>query len=236
MVEPTSRELPKLQSDAVLDRLRESVALLLWELEAIKVAGEEPFRLASGNFSPIYVNCRLAISDPVVMRLFCATAQRVIARQELAFDAVAGGETAGIPYAAYLASALDRPLVYVRKKPKAYGIANRVEGVLKPGARVLLVEDLITDGGSKLGFLEALEEAGGRVTEALVLFDRQQGGADLLARHGVRLHAVTDRETALRVGEATGWVGSAAHGSIESYFDDPAGWHAERGLAFTSTD
>lgn len=223
---------PSYRNDAVLDRLRESVALLLWELGAIKVADEEPFRLASGNFSPIYINCRLAISNPIVMGLFCTTALRVIERHELAFDVVAGGETAGIPFAAYLASALNRPLIYVRKKPKTYGIASRVEGVLKAGERLLLVEDLITDGGSKLGFLEAIQEAQGQVMEALVLFDRQQGGEELLARHGVRLHTVTDRTTALRVGEATGWVGPAARGSIEDYFADPTLWHQQRGLAF----
>ncbi|NJL29343.1 MAG: hypothetical protein HC897_16380, partial [Thermoanaerobaculia bacterium] len=105
-------------------------------------------------------------------------------------QAIAGGETAGIPFASYLAAALGLPLVYVRKKPKDYGIASRVEGRLERGARVVLVEDLITDGGSKLGFLDALAEVGGEVGHAVVLFDREQGGREMLAERGVALHAV----------------------------------------------
>ncbi len=118
---------------------------------------------------------------------------------------MAGGETAGIPFAVALAGDLAKPVLYVRKKPKDYGIATRLEGELPfPGARVLLVEDLITDGGSKLTFIEALRDAGAVVEDALVLFDREQGGTEVLATQGVRLHSVTDRKTAFAVGHSAG--------------------------------
>lgn len=217
-----------------LDRLRQAAALLLWRYEVVEVRPDEPFRLASGNSSPIYVNCRRAISEPAFMALFVAASRLVCDDAGIELDAVAGGETAGIPFAAYLAAELSKPMVYVRKKAKGYGVASRVEGRLEPGARVLLVEDLITDGGSKLGFLDALAGAGATVTDALVLFDRQQGGAATLAGRGVRLHSVTDRETALATAEDAGLLAPEARRSVDAYFRDPAAWHRERGLEYPS--
>jgi len=211
-------------TEPVLRHLREAVALMLWETGAVQVRPESPFRLASGASSPIYVNCRRVISEPAFMTLFCAAARLLCERRRLRFDAVAGGETAGIPFAAYLASALAKPMIYVRKKPKGYGIASRVEGHLEGGERVLLVEDLITDGGSKLGFLDAVSEAGGEVEDVLVLFDRQQGGGEVLREHGARLHAVADRGVALAVGKAEGRLTAEAAAAVEDYFRDPDAW------------
>lgn len=210
--------------DASLEHLREAASLLLWEIEAVRVRPEEPFRLASGQSSPIYINCRRAISEPAFMELFVATARLLLERSGVDFTTIAGGETAGIPYAAYLASGLGKPLVYVRKKAKGYGLASRVEGHVEKGAKVLLVEDLITDGGSKLGFLDALEAAGGTVADALVVFDRQQGGGATLGERDVRLHAVTDRATTLAAGEAAGLLDGAAKRAVEAYFRDPDAW------------
>lgn len=216
---------------AILRRLREATSLALWQHGAVQVRDDDPFRLASGNFSPIYVDCRRVISDPVFLGLFTATSGLLL--EDTAFDVAAGGETAGIPYAAYLAQSVGKPMIYLRKKPKGYGTTSRVEGALTAGSRVLLVEDLITDGGSKVGFLDAVRDARCTVTDALVLFDRQQGGADLLAAQGVRLHAVTDRATAMGVARAEGLLDDEALDSVESYFRDPQAWHGARGLEFT---
>ena len=211
-------------SDAIVERLREAMALMLWDLDAVRVRPEDPFRLASGASSPIYVNCRRVVSDPAAMQLFAAAGRLICERREVELDAIAGGETAGIPFAAYLASAWGRPMIYVRKKPKGYGTTSQIEGFLPPGSRVLLVEDLITDGGSKAVFLDAIAAAGSRVTDGLVLFDRQQGGDALLAERGVRLHAVADRATAMRVGLETGRLTASARDTVEEYFRDPAAW------------
>jgi orotate phosphoribosyltransferase len=214
--------------------LREQVAKAFWEAQAVKVDFEQPFELASGNRSPIYVNCRLLISDPEVMSLYVEAATAVLATAEVRFDAVAGGETAGIPYAAYLAQAAGRSMLYVRKQAKGYGIASKVEGRLQAGWRVLLVEDLITDGGSKLGFVDALRAGEAVVEDALALFDRQQGGDRVLGEHGVRLHSVTDRAATLRVGQSLSALTAEQSDEIDRYFADPALWHAERGFAFQS--
>ncbi len=218
--------------DLELTYLHRATALALWRHDAVRVQPSEPFRLASGNHSPLYVNCRQVISSPGFMRLFVTAAAALIQRRAVDCDVIAGGETAGIPYAAYLASALDLPMAYLRKKPKGHGIASQVEGRIEPGTRVLLVEDLITDGGSKLGFLDAVAAVGGEIRHALVLFDRQQGGAALLAQHGVSLHAVTDLTLALDAGTASGALSVEARRVVDVYLADPAAWHEARGLSY----
>lgn len=231
--QPLDADPPRDLTGAILSRLRQAASLLLWEQGAVQVSAEKPFQLASGNHSPIYVDCRRVISNRTFMRAFAAIAGMILERHGADFDVVAGGETAGIPYASFLAEALDRPLVYVRKQAKDYGTGSRVEGQLESGAKVLLVEDLITDGGSKLTFLDAIEDAGATVVAALVLFDRQQGGGDKLAERGVSLYAVTDRKTAFAVAGASGLISDNARLSTDEYFRDPAAWHANRGFAYS---
>lgn len=218
---------------AAVDRLRDLAALGLWRAEAVRVNLDEPFRLASGNRSPIYINCRTVISNPAFLDLFVAAAGALLEQAGAELEGLAGGETAGIPYAAVLARALGKRLHYVRKQAKGHGIAARVEGHLRPGDRTALVEDLITDGGSKIGFLEALRAAGAVVEHAVVLFDRGQGGTELLAGHGVTLHAVTDRAAALEVARQTGLLRAAETAAVDAYFADPAGWHRDRGFEYS---
>lgn len=222
----------KTPTDAVLLRLRQALALMIWEMEAVRVRPDEPFRLASGNFSPIYVNGRRVISDPAFMELFCACSRLLLERRGVEFDALAGGETAGIPFASVLAASLGRPMVYVRKKPKGYGMGSQIEGHLEKGQRVLLVEDLITDGGSKKTFIDALELADFAVDDCLVFFDRQQGGSRTMDGWGVRLHALADRDTTLTVGVEAGFLHADARASVDDYFADPRAWHQARGYEF----
>ena len=148
------------------------VALYLWHLGAVKVNVEKPFRLTSSNYSPIYINCRQLISSVSFMDLFAAASRQLLGQRGAEFDVIAGGETAGIPFAAFLARSFCRPMVYVRKAAKEHGTASRVEGSLESGGRVLLVEDLITDAGSKLSFIQGIQDAGGDVKDVLVVFDR----------------------------------------------------------------
>lgn len=227
-----SKAIQTAPADAVLLRLRQALALMLWEMEAVRVRPDEPFQLASGNLSPIYVNGRRVISDPAFMQLFCATSRLLLERRGVAFDAVAGGETAGIPFASVLSAALGCPMAYVRKKPKGYGMGSQVEGHLEKGQRVLLVEDLITDGGSKKTFIDALEAADFAVDHCLVFFDRQQGGEARMDRWGVRLHSLADRDTTLDVGVEAGYLDTEGRASVDAYFADPRAWHQARGLEF----
>ena len=216
----------------LLDHLKSTTALLLWENGAIKVNNEQPFKLASGNYSPIYINCRQVISDPVFMRLFTASASIIIDRFNIEVDMIAGGETAGIPFGAYLAQVLSLPFIYVRKAKKGYGIANLVEGGDIDGKQVVLIEDLITDAGSKLHFIEAIRAAGATIKDILVLFDRAQGGKETLHDEGINLYSLTDLPAALDVARKQNLTPVEDLDSVNDYLADPRAWHESRGLEF----
>jgi len=218
--------------EAILPRIRVVAALFLWESGAIKVNFEEPFKLVSGNYSPIYINCRRVISYPPFMHLFTAFTRVICHYYKLTMDVIAGGETAGIPFAAFVAQSLSLPMVYVRKATKDHGIASRVEGSIPPRAKVLLVEDLITDAGSKLSFIEAIRAAGGIVDDVLVLFDREQGGREALEANGIRLYSITDMTLAIRVAQDSKLLSDSQIQSLREYFQSPKNWHAKRELTF----
>ena len=208
------------------------MALLLWELKAIKVRFDQPFKLASGNYSPIYIDCRRLISSVVFVDVFSAAAKSVCMARDIVFDVVAGGETAGIPFAAFLARSFQCPMVYVRKENKAHGIGSRIEGKLTSGSRVLLVEDLITDAGSKLSFISGLNEEGAIVRDVLVVFDRLQGGRDALHQHSVALHALSDMEIALDVGVDLDLISNEQRRELNGYLMSPTDWHTRHNFPF----
>lgn len=183
----------------------EAIARLLLETDSIIIDLARPFRLVSGRLSPVYVDCRRLISFPkareAVIAAFVELVEREIGLDQI--DVIAGGETAGIPFAAFLAQRLGKPMIYVRKEPKGHGRASQIEGFLEPGQRVLLVEDLVTDGGSKLRFVEGIERAGGLVRDCLTVFEYFSERAGLrrareaLAARGLRLHSLTNWDEVL---------------------------------------
>jgi orotate phosphoribosyltransferase len=214
------------------EEIQDVVSALLWETSAVKVSVEEPFTIASGNRSPIYVDCRVLISYPWARGLVTACAQWLVEAQGLEADYLAGGETAGIPYGAWLAERLGKPFVYVRKEPKGHGLGAQIEGALPAGKRVLLCEDLVTDGKSKLTFIEGIRGAECEVTDCIVVFDRQQGGAEVLRETGVTLHGLSNLERLLDLGARSGRLSREDLASIQTYLADPETWHTERGYPF----
>ena len=152
--------------------MAELTAKMLLEVEAVRFMDDKPFIFTSGWASPVYIDCRRLISFPRVrqtlMDFGAATVFRDAGFEQ--FDTVVGGETAGIPFAAWMADRLMLPMQYVRKKPKGFGRNAQIEGHLEPGQRVLLVEDLTTDGGSKVNFCNALRAAGATVEHIFVIF------------------------------------------------------------------
>lgn len=174
----------------------------LWSVGAIRVDFAKPFTLASGRSSPLYIDCRSLLSFPEVRARAVEGLAKLAA--PLKAEGVAGCETAGIAWAALLAAALGLPAAYVRRGPKGHGRKQRIEGTVEKGQRWLLVDDLITDGGSKMEFAEPLREAGAKVEHCLVLFDRQAGGRAFLKSKGMELHAVATLQRALEVGQREG--------------------------------
>lgn len=147
----------------------QQVAQHLLQIKAIKLSPQNPFVWASGRRSPIYCDNRVSLSHPDV-RSYLVEQLREQSSHFGSFDGVAGVATAGIPHGALLADRLNLPFIYIRSKAKAHGRQNQIEGELHPGARYLVVEDLISTGGSSLLAVEALREAGGEVAGVLALF------------------------------------------------------------------
>ena len=154
------------------DRIARTTAKFLLEINAVHFNALSPFTLTSGLKSPVYIDCRKLISYPKARSIlinFCSD----IVVNKIGLDNVeslVGGETAGIPFASFLASQLELPMHYVRKKPKGFGVNNYIEGNNIEGKRVILVEDLTTDGGSKIKFCNSIRKAGAIVEETIVLF------------------------------------------------------------------
>jgi orotate phosphoribosyltransferase len=215
---------------------REEIARLtaraLLEIRAVHFNAETPFTLASGLPSPTYIDCRKLISFPrirsVLMDFLATTVLRDAGLE--AFDSVAGGETAGIPFAALVAERLALPMTYIRKKPKGYGRNARIEGVMAEGDRVLLVEDLTTDGGSKLSFVEAIRETGATCAHTAVIFSYGifPGTEERLASHGLRLHALCTWWDVLAEARAQGAFDAATLAEVEAFLHDPRAWQAAR--------
>ncbi len=216
----------------ITETSRATVASLM-EIEAILFRPDDPFTFTSGRASPVYVDCRKIISFPKVrghlMDLAVDMVGREVGRGEI--DVIAGGETAGIPFAAWIAERLDLPMIYVRKKPKGFGRDAQIEGTFEDGARVLLVEDLATDGGSKLNFVEAIRKAGGKVADTFVIFHYGifPQGIAMLAERGVRLHALATWWDALTVAQERGYLSEAGLATVRDFLKDPEAWSAAHG-------
>ncbi|WP_135505341.1 orotate phosphoribosyltransferase [Roseovarius aestuariivivens] len=208
-------------------------ARMLLEIEAVHFNAEEPFILASGLPSPTYIDCRKLISFPriraTLMDFLTITVMRNAGFE--AFDNVAGGETAGIPFAALVAERMALPMTYVRKKPKGYGRNARIEGAMTEEERVLLVEDLTTDGGSKLSFVDAIRETGATCSHTAVIFYYGIFPDTLrtLGDHGVELHYLCTWWDVLEEARAQGSFSAATLDGVESFMRDPRAWQAARG-------
>jgi orotate phosphoribosyltransferase len=203
-------------------------ARALLEIEAVHFNAAEPFTLASGLPSPTYIDCRKLISYPrirsMLMDFMVATVLRDAGME--AFDSVAGGETAGIPFAALVAERLALPMTYVRKKPKGYGRNARIEGVMGPGDRVLLVEDLTTDGGSKLSFVDAIRETGATCAHTAVVFSYGifPETAKTLGDHGVTLHSLCTWHDVLAEARQQAVFDPATLDGVGAFLADPRAW------------
>ncbi|HCI46612.1 MAG TPA: orotate phosphoribosyltransferase, partial [Rhodospirillaceae bacterium] len=183
--------------------------------------------------SPVYIDCRKIIAFPRARRLLMDFALANLVREigVESIDCIAGGETAGIPFAAWLADRLDLPMCYVRKEPKGFGRMAQIEGDLAEGARTLLVEDLTTDGGSKVRFVEALRKAGAEVNDTFVIFHYGifDASLDTMAELQLRLHSLTTWWDVLKVARDDKWLPSKTVQVVEDYLKNPVGWSDAHG-------
>lgn len=218
--------------------IAEQTARMLLEVEAVRFSSGEPFIFTSGWASPVYIDCRRLISFPRVRQTLVdfgiSTIYREIGYEQ--FDTVAGGETAGIPFAAWVADRLMLPMQYVRKKPKGFGRNAQIEGHLAPGQRVLLVEDLTTDGKSKVTFVNALRDAGAECAHCFVFFyyDIFSEAPAILEKSGLSLHRLATWWDVLDQVKKMNRFESAQVAEIESFLHDPHGWSKAHGGTATT--
>ena len=210
-----------------------TVAKILLEIEAVNFRPEEPYILTSGWASPVYIDCRKIISFPRARRRITRLAAEAVLNEigHETIEVVAGGETAGIPFAAWISDALDLPMTYVRKKPKGFGRQAQIEGDLKEGQRALLVEDLTTDGASKVAFCNALREAGAEVHDAMVVFFYGvfPGALKTLEEMDIRLHFLSNWWDVLQVAETTGRLSRETIEEVRAFLHDPVEWSGRNG-------
>jgi orotate phosphoribosyltransferase len=215
--------------------IAETTAKMLLEVKAVLFFTDKPFIFTSGWASPVYIDCRKLIFYPRIRRQLVDFADATLARDAgfEQFDVVAGGETAGIPYAAWIAERFDLPMQYVRKKAKGFGRNAQIEGDIREGARTLLVEDLTTDGRSKINFVQALRSAGAVVEHVFVNFyyDIFPESKKTLAELNVRLHYLATWWDVLAAVKKGGYLETAKIAEVEKFLHEPAKWSAAHGGA-----
>src|ERR671919_482383 len=214
------------------------IAEMLLKTEAIQVYTDRPFVFVSGRISPVYIDCRKILSfseerEYIVTQL----AKKAESHIGLAnIDVVAGGETAGIPYASYVSHLIKKPMIYIRKQPKGYGGTKQIEGILEPGKRVLLVEDLITDGLSKLRFNIGIRGAGAKMTHCLCVFDyasdrlNQHEGKEALAKNDIQLHVLANWDDVLDTGTSKKYFTEEQKTQIIDFLKDAENWGRKMGF------
>jgi orotate phosphoribosyltransferase len=211
--------------------MAELLAKMLWEIKAVHFNAAQPYKLSSGMASPVYIDCRKLLSFPrirsTVMDFAASTLLRDAGFEQ--FDCIAGGETAGIPFAALLADRLGLPMIYVRKQPKGHGRNAQIEGHMPEGSRVLVIEDLTTAGGSMFKFIDAVRAAGGIVDHGIALFFYGIFGEQRFADGKVRLHHIATWRNVLAVAKEQKLFDDKTLSEVEAFLDAPLAWSGRNG-------
>ena len=212
--------------------IAEQTAKMFLEVEAVRFMADKPFIFTSGWASPVYIDCRRLISFPRARKKLMDLGAELIERRAgyEGIDAIAGGETAGIPFAAWIADRLSLPMLYVRKQPKGFGRNAQIEGELRDEARVLLVEDLASEGTSKLNFVRAIRQAGGHIVHTFVIFNYGifPQIETSLAAEGITLLALATWWDVAQTAERLGHFKPGQYEAVKSFLEDPEAWSRAR--------
>jgi orotate phosphoribosyltransferase len=204
------------------------IAAALLKIGAIKLRPQEPFKWASGWNSPIYCDNRLSLSFPEVRTDIKNDIAYVIRKHFKDAEAIAGVATAGIPQGALVADTMSLPLIYVRPKPKDHGMGNLIEGKITAGQKVVVIEDLISTGGSSLKAVEALKDAGFTVLGMVAIFTYGfKIAEDNFKNAGVELISLSNYEALIEEAVKTNYVRESDLESLKVWRKDPAAWNAD---------
>jgi orotate phosphoribosyltransferase len=210
-----------------------TAARILLEIKAVNFRPEEAYTFTSGWKSPVYIDCRRIIYFPRARAKICDLAVEKIDRHVgyESIETVAGGETAGIPFAAWIADRMSLPMAYVRKQPKGFGKNALIEGDVPEGMRTLLVEDLTTDGRSKIKFAESLREAGAIVNHAFVVFYYGvfPGSLEKLTEMDIGLHHLCTWWDVLEACREKPYFPDAHLAEVRKFLENPVAWSEAHG-------
>lgn len=202
--------------------MNRTVAEDLLEIKAVFFQPNDPFTWSSGIKSPIYCDNRLTISYPRVRKNISESLSRLIVSKFPNVQVVAGTATAGIPHAALVSNELNLPMCYVRSKAKAHGKGNQIEGRVEAGQKVVVVEDLISTGGSAIAAVDALREAGCEVLGVVAIFTYGLEVADdNLSNYEIEAHALCDYQTLMDVAIEKEYIGEGDRKKLSKWVENP---------------
>ena len=202
------------------------IAKKLLEIKAIKLSPKDPFTWASGWKSPIYCDNRLSLSYPEVRKFIQEKLTSVIRTPFLNIEAIAGVATAGIPQGVLIADKLDVPFVYVRSKAKGHGMENMIEGKITPGQKVVVVEDLVSTGGSSLKAVNDLRAAGFEVLGMVAIFTYGFEISDInFEKEDVKLYCLSDYSSLLPQALEQGYVSEEDMNTLADWRKGPDTWN-----------
>ena len=209
--------------------MSELIAEILIDIESVQFSFNEHFTLTSGLKSPVYVDCRKIISFVKEREFIMDAAVNYIEKNKLEFDLVAGGETAGIPYSAFISEKIKKPMIYIRKKPKGFGKNQQIEGSFKKNQVSILIEDLATDGGSKVIFVEAMRKAGLAVRDVFVIFyyDIFNFEESALSKLNVNIHSLCTWKDIISVLEKRNIFNQTDIENLKEFLSRPSDWRAK---------
>lgn len=209
--------------------MSEIIAEKLIDIESVKFSFENHFTLTSGLKSPVYVDCRKIISFLDEREFIMNEALNYFVKNKIKFDLVAGGETAGIPYAAIISEKIKKPMVYIRKKPKGFGQNQQIEGHFKDKEKAILIEDLATDGGSKVVFVEAMRKAGLIVNDIFVIFyyDIFNLENSVLSKLNVNIHSLCTWKDIISVIEKKNSYKENDIKNLKKFLSNPDDWRKD---------
>ena len=199
------------------------------DIESVQFSFNKHFTLTSGLKSPVYVDCRKIISFVKEREFIMDAAVNYIEKNKLKFDLVAGGETAGIPYSAFISEKIKKPMIYIRKKPKGFGKNQQIEGSFKENQISILIEDLATDGGSKVTFVKAMRKAGLAVRDIFVIFyyDIFNFEESALSKLNVNIHSLCTWKDIISVLEKRNTFNQTDIGNLKEFLSKPDKWRAK---------
>lgn len=207
------------------------VAKILLELNAVTLNPKKPFKYASGIISPVYTDCRVLMAYPQKRRVIRDLYIDAIKKSGVKFDVVAGTATAGIPHAAWIADKLNLPMVYVRGKAKDHGKENLIEGIIKPGQKAIVIEDLVSTGESAINSVNAVRKMGGKVEYVFSIITYGMEKARIsFAENRLNLISLTTFGDVVNEAQKLGYIEDKEIEIILDWIKDPPSWGKKNGF------